>query len=174
MKKVSCVYNTTLKINLPLLDYLVQEIKEQYDVISAPSSLTLSEHSSCASNIFVSTVHPEESSIELMSNTSEIGIDETVTNKADMEFDKCSFNKKIKILTKYLTNLNLHEQKTAAMNDSEKGWIPSEEELEEASQDDMCSESEWTDVIDEHDTNVEDSAFVHFGVLWAIIDFVFN
>lgn len=153
----------------------MEELKGQYEVISGPSSLTLSEATACPSDIFVGTVEKNQDPLNAIDCTSN---DDLTVEKADMEFDKCSYNTKMKTLTKYLTDVNINVQRAAAMDDSEKGWVPSSQEQPgEVLQDDTCSESEWVDIIDEHTADartVEDLNFVNFGVLWAIIDFVFN
>lgn len=147
----------------------MEELKGKYDVISAPGSLTPSWTTLCPSDIFASSLEPEESKSEEKADSVK-----TVDDEADMEFDKCSYNTKMKILTKYLTSVNMYEQKVAAMDDSEKGWVPSQEEIGEVPQEDNFNESEWVDIMEADSNAVENSAFVNFGVLWAIIDFVFN
>lgn len=100
---------------------------------------------------------------------------EDVNNETDIAFDRSSYSTKMKILTEYLTNIKLNEQKVAAMDDSEKGWFSSQEI--ETTEEDQCNESEWMDIVDKYEDysgNIEDAAFINFGVLWAIIDFVFN
>lgn len=160
----------------------MEELDGQYEVISGPSSLTLSETTICPSDIFKDIVEVEKNQngveiLDAIDCTDKIDINEIAIENADMEFDKCSYNTKMKTLTKYLTDVNISAQRTAAMDDSEKGWVPSQEQLGDGVQGDTCSESEWMDIIDEHTADartVEDVNFVNFGVLWAIIDFVFN
>lgn len=164
-----------------LIEYFVEDLEGKFEVVSAPSSLTTSKLSHCPSNIFASKMEGLESksgSKVPSMNTSTTTAPEIISDRTDTSFERSSYNTKMRMLTKYLTNLNLSEQKAAAMDDSDKGWVSSDEGSGKASEeDDACSNSEWVDIVDtcEDDIrSVEDTAFINFGVLWAIIDFVFE
>lgn len=87
-------------------------------------------------------------------------------------------------ITKYLTKIKMWEFKNEQMNDPKKGWMPYKEPKVEKkvsstimldSNDDI--ESDWVDIIEEDEKELEnmaDSKFINFGVIYAIIDFIFD
>lgn len=158
----------------------MEDLKGDFEVVSAPSSLTLSNELQCPSDIFMDSVERDGSSKSdaKASSKASSNTTEEASEKAD-SFDRSSYNTKMRILTKYFKAINLNAQKAEAMNDSEKGWVPSEEEIGEASEGDNAGyeSDEWVDIVDKCEAdlrNAEDTAFINFGVLWAIIDFVFD
>lgn len=175
-RKQSFVRNVCFNLFF-LIEYLVEDLEGKFEVISAPSSLTISEVSNCPSNIFRSRILSLDSR-----NVSSFNTTATITpeasNKSVTSFDSSSYSTKMRILTKYLTNVNLSKQRAEAMDDSDKGWVSSDEELEKVSEaEEAGDDSEWVDILNKCETdfgNTEDTAFINFGVLWAIIDFVFD
>lgn len=92
---------------------------------------------------------------------------------------------KRKKITKYLTKLKLWEFRNELMNDPKKGWLPHNEPKAEKkvssstimldSNDEV--ESDWVDIIEDDEEklrNMEDNKFINFGVIYAIIDFIFD
>lgn len=160
-----------------LVEYLVEDLEGKFEVVSAPSSLTMSEVSSCESNIFRSRIASLDSRNVSSFNTTATNSPEA-SNNSDTSFDRSSYSTKMRILTKYLTNVNLSKQKAEAMDDSDKGWVSSDDDPEKVSEaEEAPDDSEWVDILNkcENDLgNTEDTAFINFGVLWAIIDFVFD
>lgn len=76
-------------------------------------------------------------------------------------------------------NLKVREQRNLDMEDSNVGWLPASEEtaVVEETVDEITNENEWFDILNEHTDELkttEEQTLINFGVLWAIIDFVFD
>lgn len=85
-----------------------------------------------------------------------------------------------KQLLKYLRKVKRWEKRLQDMDDPNKGWLPEPENDErptEAQTSEEFNEDEWLDIVEKDEKaikSLEENTFVNFGVLWAIIDFVFE
>lgn len=147
---------------------LVQELDGEFEIVSTFDSLTPTESTPCQSNLFLD--EPIETKNERL-----VKLEEPTAQ--DTDFEKCSYNTKLQFLRKYLKDVKLQEQRELAMDDSKEGLVPSKGEDDSVVEDDATSESDWMDLgieREEEARNVEENVFVNVGVLWAIVDFVFN
>lgn len=97
------------------------------------------------------------------------------------EFSKTIIKQSVPNLTdaeimKRLQLMKLWEKRIADMNDSNIGWVPTDAEEVSVKSDPINIDNEnWEDVVDAKNINRQDERlYIGFGVLCAIVDFVFD